>query len=113
MAGLFEDFFHEFEVLRMDLIGLFRCFAGQNQVQGDLIGLVHDGARAGGHPADMELEDAGDVAEIFVGTGDKFFDGIGLSGVGPEDDDVGEHKFNLRRILKGTSIRASKELSGT
>lgn len=114
------DFFHvrfyalgdEFEVLRVNLIIVLRLLAGEGGVQRDLIGLVHNGAGAADHLADVEKCEAGDGFKKFVGAGDDGIGGLGLRGVGPENDNVGEHNFNLRRISTGTRIRASKELSG-
>ena len=60
-AGALENFFHKFKVLRMDLIRLLRRLAGENQVQRDLVALLHDGARAGRHFADVKLDHAGNI----------------------------------------------------
>ena len=63
-AGALEDFFHELNVLRMDLIRLLGGLARENQIERHLITLVHDRARAGRHLADVKLQDAGNVFEI-------------------------------------------------
>jgi hypothetical protein len=38
------------------------------------------------------MEDPGDGTEVFVHAGEEFVGGGGVGGVGPEDDDVGEHE---------------------
>ena len=91
LAGTLENFFHKLDVLRVDLIGLFRRLTGENQVQRNLISLIHDRARTGGHFADVKLKDVGNCLEIFIGTGDQFVGGVRQRRIGPEDDDVREH----------------------
>jgi hypothetical protein len=91
LAGALENFFDKLDVLRVDLIGLLRRLAGKNQVQRDLISLIHDRAWTGRHFTDVKLNDAGNRLEIFVGTGDQFVGGVRQRRVGPEDDDVREH----------------------
>ena len=80
------------------MVIVLRFFVGEGEVERDLVGLVHDGPMAGDHPADLELEHAGDVAQIFFRAGGQSVSGAGLSGIGPEDDDVTEFSFNLRLI---------------
>lgn len=94
-----EDFFdvgfdvlgHKFEVLGVDLIIVLRFFGGEDGVQGDLVGLVHDGPGAGGHFADVKMGDAGDVPQKFVGAGDDFIGGVGFGRVGPKYNYMREH----------------------
>ena len=88
LAGGLENFLHELEVLRVDLICLLGLFAREHQIQRDLISLLHDRARAGRHFADMKLQHAGNGSQIFVRAGDQFIRRVGLRRVGPEDDDV-------------------------
>lgn len=73
----------------MDLVGFLGLLVGEHEVEGDLVGLVHHGAMAGNHLADVEVEDSRDVPQILLGAGDEFIGGVGLGGIGPEDDDVG------------------------
>ena len=49
-----REFFRELNVLRMQLIFVFRFLVGERKVQGDLIGLIHDGAVACNHFADVK-----------------------------------------------------------
>ena len=72
----------------MDLIRLLGGLAGENQVQRDLIRLIHNRARAGRHFADVKVQQAGNGLEILVRTGDEFVRRVGLRRVGPENDDV-------------------------
>ena len=98
-----DNFFHEgfyalgdeFEVLGMDLVIVLGLLAGENRVQRDLIGLVHDGALAADHLADVEMREAGDGLEEFMGAGDDGIGGLGFGGVGPENDDVTETGANI------------------
>ena len=82
---------HKLEMLRMDLVIVLGLFAGEGGVQGDLITLVHDGARTARHFPDMELHDAGDVFEELIGAGHDFIRRIGISRVRPENDNMREH----------------------
>ena len=84
----FEDLLHKFDVGGMRLVIVLRFFVGEDEVERDLVRLVHDGSMAGDHPADVELEHAGDVAQILFRAGGQCVSGAGLSGIGPEDDDV-------------------------
>ena len=72
----------------MRLIGLLRRLAREYEIQGYLIALVHNGPRTGRHLADMKLQHAGDIPEILVGAGDEFLDGVRLSWIGPENNNV-------------------------
>ena len=91
LAGAFENFFDKFNVLRVDLIGLLRRLAGKNQVQRNLISLIHDRTRAGRHFTNMKLGEVGDRLEVLDGAVDQFIGGVRQRRVGPEDDDVREH----------------------
>jgi hypothetical protein len=95
----------EFEVLGVDLVVVLRLFAGEDDIEGDLIGLVHDGAEAAYHFADVKVGDTGDVFEVFVAAGDDLGGGIGLGGVGPENDNVREHKYG--GVFRGGGKMAS------
>jgi hypothetical protein len=83
----------EFQVPGMDLVIILRLFAGENGVEGDLIALIHDGAGAAHHFADVKVGEAGDVLEVFIAAGDNLVGSIRLGGVGPEYDDMREHKM--------------------
>ena len=75
----------------MGLVCLLCGLVGEDDVEGDLIGLVHDGAVAGNHAAGVELLDARDGAQEFFSGSDELRRGLGIGGVEPKDDDVGEH----------------------
>ena len=83
----------------MDLIRLLRRLARENQVQRDLIALIHDGARAGCHLADVKLQHARNDLEIFVRAGDEFLGRVRLRGVSPKDDDMRKHGASLNNKL--------------
>ncbi len=99
-ADLFKivnhDFLHkrlhalrdEFQMLRMHLIFVLRLLAGEDSVQCDLIGLIHNGPRAADHFADVKMREAGNVFEKFICARDDFIGGIRFGRVGPEDDNV-------------------------
>ena len=88
LAGALENFFHKLEMRRMDLIRLLRRLAGKNQIQRDLIALLHDWARAGRHFADVKMQHAGNVFEQLVGGGHELVGGVRVVRVCPKDDDV-------------------------
>src|SRR5260221_12258060 len=48
----FEDLFHEFDVGGMCLVIVLRFFVGEDEVERDLVGFVHDVPMAGDHPTD-------------------------------------------------------------
>ena len=52
---------------------------------------------AGGHSANVKVQDARDGLEIFVGARQEFLCGSGIVRIGPEDDDVRKH---MRRIVR-------------
>src|SRR5688572_4527692 len=55
----------------------------------------------------MEMEDARDVFQVFVGAGDEFIGGIGKSRFGPENDNVRKH-----RRIEGSGARVCKLVLG-
>jgi len=110
-AELLEYLFHEFDVAWVDLIGVLGGLVREDQVQGDLIGLIDDRAGGANHFAGVIMEKAGDVAKVFVTACQQGLGRGGIRRVGPEDDNVGEHgvrdhfirsKFFLR-ICQGWS----------
>jgi hypothetical protein len=72
----------------MSLVIVLRLLVWKNEVERDLIGLIHNRAMAGGHFADMEMQDTGNGTEVFFRPGDQFIRGFRVGGVGPENDDV-------------------------
>ena len=72
----------------MHLIIVLRLFVFEDEIQGDLVGLVHDRAVAWNHFSDVEMERAWDRLQIFVCAGDQFIGGGGIGGIRPEDDNV-------------------------
>ena len=91
-ADRLENFFDEFDVGGVVLVVVLGFLIAKGDVEGDLVGLVDDRAAAFRHAPDMEMEDAGDGLEVFLGAGDKFFNGVGFVGLGPENDYVREHR---------------------
>ena len=80
---------------RMDLVGVLSGFVGEHQVQGDLVGLVDDGAMAADHAADVVMECPWDAAKVLFCAGDQVIGGVGLRGIGPKNHDVREHEWRL------------------
>ena len=91
IADFFEDLLDEFDVLRMDLVVVLGLLGGEDEVEGDLVGLVNDGAVAFDHAADVEFLHARDGFEILLSARDEFVGGHGVGGIGPKDDDVRKH----------------------
>jgi hypothetical protein len=92
LAGSLENIFHKLDVLRMDMIGLLSRLARKNQIEPDLISLIHDRAQTRRHLADVELNGAGDCLGLFQCAGNQFVGGVRTHQVGPEDDDVREYE---------------------
>ena len=82
--------FDELQMFRMNLVLILGLLAGEDQVQGDLIRLIHHRTRAANHPAHVKLDDARDGPQVLLATGNEFIGGFGVGGVGPENDDVRE-----------------------
>ena len=96
-----EDFLHELDVGGVILVVVLRFFVTEDDVEGDLVGLVDDGAIALRRAADMEMEDARDIFQVFVGAGDEFVGGLWESRFGPENDNVRKHRrIERRRALR-------------
>ena len=95
-ADFFEDLLDEFDVLGVDLVVVLGLLGGEDEVKGDLVGLVDDGAMAFDHAADVKFFHAGDGLEVLLGAGDEFVGGHGVSGIGPEDDNVRKHGREIR-----------------
>lgn len=85
----------EFQVLRVDLIIVLRLLAGKDNVERDLIALVHDRPVAAGHFADVKVRDAGNALQEFVSAGDHRLGGFRFGRVGPKNDNVTELSDNL------------------
>src|SRR5688572_13195662 len=94
-ADLLEDLLDEFDVLGMDLVVVLGLLGGEDEVEGDLVGLVDDRAMAFDHPANVKFFHAGDGLEVLLGAGDEFVGGHGVGGIGPEDDDVRKHFLHV------------------
>jgi hypothetical protein len=87
-ADLFENAFDELDMEGVDLIIVLSFLVGEEQVEGDLIRLIHDRSMAGDHFAYVKTEDAGNGFEEFICASDEFIGGFGVIGVGPENDNV-------------------------
>ena len=79
----------------MDLVIVLGFFVREHEIQRHLIRLIHDRAMARGHFADVEMQHAGNGLQIFYRAGHQFIGGLGLGGIGPEDDDVGEKTLHV------------------
>ena len=87
-----EDALDKFHVRWVHLVIVLRLFVFEDEIQRDLVGLVHDGAVARDHFADVEVEAAGNGFQILVGAGNQFIGGGGIGRIGPENDNVLEHE---------------------
>jgi hypothetical protein len=85
----------ELQMLRMRLIFVFRVLVRENNVQRDLITLLHDGAIALHHFAGAKFNNARNVFEKLICRREQFIGRDKIVRVGPEDDDVGKHDLYL------------------
>lgn len=76
----------------MHLIIVLRLLVGEDEVQRDLIRLVHHRAVAADHFAHVEVQHAGDRREILLSAGNQLIGGLRVGGVGPENDNVRKHR---------------------
>ena len=84
-----EDFFHEFDVQRMHLVIVLGFFIRENDVQRDLVGLIHYRAMAfRGHFAGMKVQRARNGPQIFFRAGEQLVGCLRIGGIGPEYNDV-------------------------
>ena len=79
----------------MHLVIVLRLFAGEDGVERDLVGLIHDRPRAADHFADVKMRQAGNGLEKFFAAGDDGVRCVGFRRVGPENDNVTETGDNL------------------
>jgi hypothetical protein len=82
-------------MLRMRLIFVFRVLVRENNVQRDLITLLHDGAIALHHFAGAKFNNARNVLEKLICRREQFIGRDKIVRVGPEDNDVGKHDLYL------------------
>jgi len=82
--------FDELQMFGMDLVLILSLLAGEDQVQGHLIGLIHHRTRAADHPAHVKMDHTWDRLEVLLATGNEFIGGCGVGRVRPENDDVRE-----------------------
>jgi len=75
-------------MLRMRLVIVLRLFAGEADVQPDLIALIHNRAVAAGHFADVKMRAAGNGFQELVSGGNDGIGGFRFVRVGPEKDNV-------------------------
>lgn len=87
-ADALEAFFNELHMQRVHLVIVLRLLGGEHEIECDLIGLIHHGAMAADHFADVEAQHTGDGFEILVCASDQFIRRIGLRRIRPEDDNV-------------------------
>ena len=85
---MLKDRVEEFMVRRVLLVGVFRVSVRKDDVEGDLVGLIHHGSMAGGHFAGVEMQNAGNWSQVFFHAGQQFVGGARVIGVGPEYDNV-------------------------
>ena len=96
-AAAFEDLFYELDVAWVNLVGAFGFDGIQDEVQADLIGLIHDQVGAWNHFAHMIMDDTRDVFEIGVAPGDEIFKGVGFGGIDLEGDAAEAFPLTSRR----------------
>jgi len=87
-AVRFEGFLDELKVQRMNLVIILGLLAREDQIQGDLIALVHHRAMAGDHSPDMEVEQTWNGFQISFGPGQQGIGGFRVLRIGPKNDDV-------------------------
>jgi hypothetical protein len=81
---------HKLQVLRVQLIFVLLVLVAKFDVERDLVRLIHNGAVTARHFANMEVFDARDAFQKFIGTGYHRVGGLGLGGIGPKNDHVAE-----------------------
>src|SRR5438128_1386 len=67
-AVWFESFLDKLQVQRMDLVFILRFLIRKDQVQSDLIALLHHRAMTGRHFADVKAEHPGNGLQIHPGS---------------------------------------------
>jgi hypothetical protein len=107
-ADAFENLLNEINVQRMHLIIVLRLLGRENEIERDLIGLIHDGAMAANHFADVKLQHARNGLEILIGPGDQFFRRVGLRRIRPENDYVRKHARRLSAPEPGTQADSGR-----
>ena len=107
LSDRFEDFLDELQMQRVHLVIVLRLFAGEHDIERDLIRLVHHWAMARYHLADMKMNDARDRRQILLRTRDEFVRGLGLGWGSPKNHDMGEHAGSV-----STSIRKYNHVCG-
>lgn len=88
LAEGLEDFGNEFEVRRMVLIRVLGLLGLENDVEGDLIRLIHNRAMAPDHFANVKMEDSRNAFQILVGAGEEFVGRVFDCRIRPKDDNV-------------------------
>ena len=89
-----EDRLDEFHMERMHLVVVLGLLGGEDQVQSDLVGLLHDRPMAGHHPADMKRLYPRDRFQQPLRSRQQCVRSPGLLLVSPEDDNVRKHRLN-------------------
>jgi hypothetical protein len=91
LAHLLEGVFHELNVHRMYLIVIMRLLRIENQIERDLIRLIHHGPVALYHPSDMEALHSRNRPEVLLGTRDQFIGRLGILWISPENNNMRKH----------------------
>jgi hypothetical protein len=78
--------FHEFHVLGMILVFVLSLFALELNVQRHLVGLIDNVAMTSHHLTNVEIHNARDRRQVFLGRSDQLISGVRLTGVGPKDN---------------------------
>lgn len=87
-----EDFFHEFEVGRVDLISVLSLLGVEGEIKSDLVALLNDWARTCHHASRVEKADAGNRTKVFFHSCEEFLGGIWVRRIGPENDYMAKHR---------------------
>jgi hypothetical protein len=87
-AHAFEHLLDKLQVQRVDLISVLGFLIVENDIESDLIRLIHDRAIAVDHLPDMEMQYARDRFEILNRAGNEFIRSFWIIWVRPKDNDM-------------------------
>ena len=75
-------------MLRVGLVGVLGFLVRENQIECDLISLVHNRAVTGRHSADVEMKYTGNRLKVLIGAGDQLVGCGWYGGFSPKDNNV-------------------------
>ena len=87
-ANFFENLLHKLNMKGVHLVIILRFLVSEDQIQPDLIRLIHNGSMTLHHPSNVDMLNARNRAQILFGSSNQFVRRLRIVRVGPKNHNV-------------------------